>query len=454
MPRALVALLAQLALAALAVGPASATFHIKSALLRELGSGTRAARPARSSTTGCPFSGNGAFDNKIDVPESLRDIVKGVDFPGDSGVAPDVPPPWLDRAKFERGQAFARKNFFSLAYAEVLSLIINFLFPGELQPLIFTQRSSTVYTSYRRYLDTVNRVKTWYEADPWKVGSVAYQNMATVRGYHLDASRRLTQLAETDPDTLRLNTTFGLHSDPPRVWSGPMVERLCEDARAATCPSDYVDAVLKDRDVTTRVHLNQFDMALTQFAFSGLLVTFPERFGLHGNLERELDAFCHVWAALGYTLGIEDKYNFNLGGLAVTRQRTRDVLEYLVRPRLRTVNRDWEHMLRVLFEGLGLYVPGTSFDASMLFLMETMGVPAPRLSAQLSRNSRLITSTMAFFMEGVMRVPSVRTWANQELANNLRRTNSNSVSSRYTDGIRRRSYRYEFLPFPGRYQCS
>ncbi|KAE8748009.1 hypothetical protein FOCC_FOCC005204 [Frankliniella occidentalis] len=352
------------------------------------------------------------------VPESLRDIVKGVDFPGDSGVAPDVPPPWLDRAKFERGQAFARKNFFSLAYAEVLSLIINFLFPGELQPLIFTQRSSTVYTSYRRYLDTVNRVKTWYEADPWKVGSVAYQNMATVRGYHLDASRRLTQLAETDPDTLRLNTTFGLHSDPPRV------ERLCEDARAATCPSDYVDAVLKDRDVTTRVHLNQFDMSLTQFAFSGLLVTFPERFGLHGNLERELDAFCH---------------------------RTRDVLEYLVRPRLRTVNRDWEHMLRVLFEGLGLYVPGTSFDASMLFLMETMGVPAPRLSAQLSRNSRLITSTMAFFMEGVMRVPSVRTWANQELANNLRRTNSNSVSSRYTDGIRRRSYRYEFLPFPGRY---
>ena len=85
------------------------------------------------------------------------------------------------------------------------------------------------------------------------------------------------------------------------------MERLCEDARATACPSDAVDAILKDRDVTKRVHLNQFDMSLTQFAFSGLLVTYPERFGLHGNLERDLDAFCHVWAALGYALGIEDK---------------------------------------------------------------------------------------------------------------------------------------------------
>lgn len=87
----------------------------------------------------------------------------------------------------------------------------------------------------------------------------------------------------------------------------PQVERVCEDAREGACPSDFVDAVLRDRDVTKRVHLNQFDMSLTQFAFSGLVVTFPERFGLHGNLDRELDAFCHVWAGLGYALGIEDR---------------------------------------------------------------------------------------------------------------------------------------------------
>ena len=66
----------------------------------------------------------------------------------------------------------------------------------------------------------VNRVKTWYESDPWKFGTEAYKNMARVRGYHLDASRRLSQ---ADPETLRLNTTFGPHSDPPRVWSGVTV---------------------------------------------------------------------------------------------------------------------------------------------------------------------------------------------------------------------------------------
>lgn len=425
-----------------------AAFILHPNLFREFGS---RARPARSSAAGCPFAGN-KLDNKQEVPESLRDIVQGVDYPGDSGVAPDVPPPWLDREKFERGQAFARKNFFSLAFAEVASLIINFLFPGELQPLIFTRRSATVYDSYERYLSTVNRVRTWYESDPWKVGSSAYQNMARVRGYHLAASRSISQLAQSDPDTLRLNTTFGLGPYNEAVWSGSAVERVCEDARASACPSDAVDAVLKDRDPVTRVPLNQFDMSLTQFAFSGLIATFPERFGLHGNLDRELDAFCHVWAAIGYSLGIEDRYNFNLGGLEATRRRTRDTLEFLVKPRLRTVNRDWEHMLRVLFEGLSLYIPGVSFDASLVYLMETVGVPPSRFAGQLARGPLLVANSLGFFLEGVMRVPSIRTWANQEVYANLRR--ANRQSAHWKEQARRRSYRYEYLPFPGRYQCS
>ena len=145
------------------------------------------------------------------------------------------------------------------------------------------------------------------------------------------------------------------------------------------------------------------------------------------------------------------RYNFNLGGLAVTRRRTRDVLEYLVKPRLRTVDRDWEHMVRVLFEGLAVYVPGVSADASLLYLLDVIGVPAPRLASATSRSHRLTESYAHFFLTGMMRVPSIRSWANQEVSRNIKK--ANSVSSSWKESVRRRSYRYEFLPLPRPFQC-
>lgn len=148
------------------------------------------------------------------------------------------------------------------------------------------------------------------------------------------------------------------------------------------------------------------------------------------------------------------RYNFNLGGLAVTRRRTRDVLQHLVKPRLRTVNRDWEHMTRMLFEGLSLYNPGVSYEASVLYMMDLVGVPAPRLAASMTPQQRLVHSSIGVYMEGAMRVPSIRTWSNQEVSKNLRKAGRNVESESYRQSIERRSYRFQFLPMPNRYQCA
>lgn len=58
--------------------------------------------------------------------------------------------------------------------------------------------------------------------------------------------------------------------------------------------------------------VNQFQQALTQFAFVGFHVLFPERLSIFNAKDEDLEAFNHLWAVLGYALGIDDEYNIAL----------------------------------------------------------------------------------------------------------------------------------------------
>jgi len=52
--------------------------------------------------------------------------------------------------------------------------------------------------------------------------------------------------------------------------------------------------------------LNQADMAATQFAFIGMILLYPQEFGIYVS-DEDMAAFCHTWRGLGYLLGIEDQ---------------------------------------------------------------------------------------------------------------------------------------------------
>ena len=53
--------------------------------------------------------------------------------------------------------------------------------------------------------------------------------------------------------------------------------------------------------------LNQGEMSSTQFGFFGLVLLYPNAFGIHNATEEDFEAFCHTWKGLGYLLGIDDE---------------------------------------------------------------------------------------------------------------------------------------------------
>ena len=57
------------------------------------------------------------------------------------------------------------------------------------------------------------------------------------------------------------------------------------------------------------IWVSQYDMALTQWAFIGILILFPKECGLHPATKQELEELIHFWRVMGYLNGIEDRFN-------------------------------------------------------------------------------------------------------------------------------------------------
>lgn len=61
------------------------------------------------------------------------------------------PPEGFDAARFARGQRVARDNLFSLAYAELVSMLMMFAFEDQTAALLATGQSDTPAKAYFRY---------------------------------------------------------------------------------------------------------------------------------------------------------------------------------------------------------------------------------------------------------------------------------------------------------------
>jgi len=44
---------------------------------------------------------------------------------------------------------------------------------------------------------------------------------------------------------------------------------------------------------------NQFDMVETQFAFVGVVLLFPQKFGAYSTTDADLQGFIHFWRCIG-----------------------------------------------------------------------------------------------------------------------------------------------------------
>lgn len=90
----------------------------------------------------------------------------------------------------------------------------------------------------------------------------------------------------------------------------------------------------KSNQILDKDHLwcSQFDMVLTQWAFIGPLVLFPQKCGLHKCSDKDLELVIYLWRILGYVNGIDERFNICSGTLEECKAWFTIILEKIFKP--------------------------------------------------------------------------------------------------------------------------
>ncbi|XP_025265761.1 uncharacterized protein LOC105254238 isoform X1 [Camponotus floridanus] len=328
------------------------------------------------------------------IPKSLRSILPATFEDGDCGRSANERPDWLDMNKFYRGQQFALRYFCAISLSNLISLPLSFSFADGLKPLILSQKSSTPYNAFKRYLSSIRHFRNWYTSDPWCEGTQAYHDIQVVRKLHRAMRQKLCSMSD---DEIDLASKMSYMKCPMFQTIAKDFADACPLAKSRQCP--FTMSRIKG--------LNQGDMFGTQFACMGLIVLYPEQFGIYDASDEDLEAFCHLWRGLGYLLGMQDQYNFCRGSLQDIRQRIEDCIEYWVKPNLRTVTAEWEHMTLCLYEGIAAISSLSSYKVFLLYLCDIFKLKMPRLYSSLNFWDRIVYVLLKFQFLYLTKLPGV-----------------------------------------------
>lgn len=58
-------------------------------------------------------------------------------------------------------------------------------------------------------------------------------------------------------------------------------------------------------------------MAMTKFGFMGYALVRPHMLGINHDNKEDREAFVHLWAVIGYLLGVKDEFNMCLHPIEV-----------------------------------------------------------------------------------------------------------------------------------------
>ncbi|PSN56626.1 hypothetical protein C0J52_11264 [Blattella germanica] len=335
------------------------------------------------------------------LPEYLSQLLVGLNAPGDSLSPLTSKPNWYEHDKFCLGQKVAIKYFFNLQFSIILSIFPVYVFPTGLATLIFTGKSSTIFTAFKRYIPHIVNIKTWYVSDIWDPISEGFKTIEIARKVHENVRKRMNC---TDPEKVTEKITLNGHSASvcPVVWS-PLYEKLQEDFAVVRKDQVNIEKIYLESQ-KNRNFISQTDMVGVQFAFIGLFALYPSFFGAHYITDEEVEGLLHLWRCIGYRLGIEEEYNFCKGSLAEIRQRGSELMELLFKPMMGFVTRDWEHMVRCAMEGVN-YFGFISFEVTLLLVCDFLNLDAPRFKASVTFQQKLVYYLLRFNFSVIMRIP-------------------------------------------------
>lgn len=208
-------------------------------------------------------------------------------------------PSEIDIDKFNNGRKYFQNNVAICVVAMLCSLVSGFSVVNLLEPLVFTNKSSTPKKSLKRYLDTVRHVALWHYGDILDPLSLARKSIRKVHSMHKSVRDRMVE-ANTDGR-----------------------------------------------------HFTQYDMSLVQAGFVGFIILYPEELGLQGS-KSDLEDFVYFWRWVGFFSGIDEDNNICIHGLDDAYRICKQVENEIVYPALFNPPKHFHSMAKAFTDGLCL----------------------------------------------------------------------------------------------------
>lgn len=173
-------------------------------------------------------------------------------------------PSYLDEERFLSAQKVVADLSVNLIYSSMAGLILLVQTESILIPLLKTGRSRTIPDLFDRYHLTIKSMFAIYLTKFYECETEGWKHLNMIRGMH----KRIHQI---------------------------MVSNFTDER--------------KQHEGDANLWVNQYDMALTSFAFVGLLLLEPKRSGVHNVNEGVLSQLAYYWRLISYYFGIEERFN-------------------------------------------------------------------------------------------------------------------------------------------------
>lgn len=243
-----------------------------------------------------------------------------------------------------------------------------------LEPLIETKQSASVALLFRRYLGTLSHVKTWYDGQVWIPGDEAFKSVMLIRKMHKTVAEKLNA----------------------------------------------------DLEEGAPLKISQYDMMITQFAFIGLAVLMPKKFGIEWD-DEDLDCVLHFWRLIGYLLGIEEKFNLFSYPMPQIKAMCHAILE----KELKAAFTDGEkgsqsrQMSRGILESIRPYVPLIRWDSYLKYLANILD--SNEKTMKLNFKGNLVYNSMSFTLRHLHRNEAISIILNRLLRRAIRKAHRKRV---------------------------
>lgn len=222
-----------------------------------------------------------AAANETVGPTCLEDMVKGMEFHGDTFSDPHAPVEWYDAAKVARGNQVFKNHIGTIGVTYMFALVVGLCYENFLDVLIFTNMSDTTAKDIVRYGDTAKYLSVWCTGDPMNPNSSAFQSVQDVRTYHEAVRKRI------EPVMKPIETEW----------------------------------------------MTQYDMGIVQTAFLSPVFAPSQTLGITFT-DEEQDDFIYLWRVIGRQLGIDDRFNIATLGQTAVQTITDEVFRQIIMPSL------------------------------------------------------------------------------------------------------------------------